>query len=360
MPRFIQPLLLLLARLTDRQLAAVVQYLKTENEILRSRLPKRITVTAREKQRLLKFGRPLGTAIKDLVSIVTPRTFMWWVHGDRPRPGATNAPRRSPGRPRTAEDLRELVLRIARETGWGYSRVLGEIRKLGLGSISRSTVVNILKAAGLDPGPKRGEHTWTEFLTVHAATLWQCDFFSHKVLTWRGWKDCFVLAFIHVGTRRVFVSPCTRNPDATWVEQQAAAFVRHLTEAGQAPADTILFRDRDGKYAAPFNDALTAAGVDVRKTPVRSPNMAAYIERWIQSIRVECLDRILALGETHFNYLVREYVEHYNTERAHQGVGNRPLPDVGSPEPPLLPFPESGVVCQSRLGGLLRHYRRAA
>jgi putative transposase len=210
-PRFLQPLLLLLARLTDRQLAAAVQYLKAENEVLRSRLPKRITVTPRERQRLLKFGRPLGPAVRGLVSIVTPRTFLRWVSGDRPPAGAETRPRR-PGRPRTAEDLRQLVLRIARETGWGYTRILGELKKLGLGTICRSTVVNILKEAGLDPGPKRGEHTWAEFLRVHAATFWQCDFFSHKVLTWARWKDCFVLAFVRGGSRRVFVSPCTRSP----------------------------------------------------------------------------------------------------------------------------------------------------
>ncbi len=356
MPRFIQPLLLLLARLTDRQLAGVVQYLKAENEILRSKLPKRVTVTRRERQRLIKFGRPLGSAIKDLITIVSPRTFARWVKGDEP--GARV--RRGPGRPRMSVDLQELVLRIARETGWGYTKVLGELKKLGLGRICRSTVVNILKAADLDPGPKLGEHTWAEFISTHAATLWQCDFFSHKVLTWAGWKEYFVLAFIHVGSRRVFASPATRKPDAAWMQSQATAFLGHLAEAGQTPGTTILFRDRDGKYSVPFDDTLKAAHIDVRKTPVRSPNMAAYIERWIQSIRVECLDRILALGETHFNYLVREYVEHYNTERAHQAVGNRPLPDVGLPEPPILPFPESGVVCQTRLGGLLRHYRRAA
>jgi putative transposase len=360
MPRFLQPLLLLLARLTDRQLAAVVQYLKVENQILRSKLPKRITVSAREKQRLVKFGRPLGAAIKDLISIVTPRTFLRWANGDRPRPGATGTPRRPPGRPRTAEDLRELVLRIAGETGWGYTRILGALKALGLGRICRSTVVNILKEAGLDPGPKRGEHTWAEFLAVHAATLWQCDFFSHKVLTWRGWKDCFVLAFIHVGTRRVFVSPGTRKPDAAWVQQQAAAFIRRLEEVGQEPADTILFRDRDGKYARPFDETLAAAGVDVRKTPVRSPNMAAYVERWGQSLRVECLDRILALGETHLNHIVQSYVAYYNQLRPHQSLGNRPLPEADAPDPPILPFPDAGVVCEKRLGGLLKHYRRAA
>jgi transposase InsO family protein len=172
--------------------------------------------------------------------------------------------------------------------------------------------------------------------------------------------DCFVLAFVHVGRRRVFVSPCIRRPDAAWVEQQAGSFLRHLGEVGQSAAGTILFRDRDGKFGPPFDDPLRAAGTDVRPTPVRSPNMNAYIDRWGHSLRVECLDGVLALGEAHLTCLVREYVAHFNTERPHQSLGNRPLPEAGEPEPPILPFPERGIVCEKRLGGLLKHYRQAA
>ena len=153
--------------------------------------------------------------------------------------------------------------------------------------------------------------------------------------------------------------PASASP-TTWVGEQAAAFVRHLAEVGQDPATTLLFRDRDGKYTPPFDANLRAAGVDVRQTPVKSPNMNAFIERWGQSLRVECLDRILALGETHFNFLVREYVEHYNQERPHPSLGNRPLPEADSPEPSVLPFPSEGIECRSRLGGLLKSYRRAA
>jgi putative transposase len=282
MPRFFRPLLLLLARLTDRELAGVVQYLKTENDILRSRLPKRINVTAREKQRLLKFGRPLGSAIKHLITIVSPRTFARWANAE---PITRRPKSRPPGRPRTPDDLRELVLLLARENEWGYTRILGELKKLGICSICRSTVVNILKEAGLDPCPKRGEPTWSEFLNAHAATLWQCDFFSHRALTWHGWKDYFVLVFLHVGLRRVFVSPATPKPDSVWVAGQGTAFLQHLQTTPQGAAKTILFRDRDGKYAADFDSTLKAAGVEVRRTPVRSPNMNAFVERWIQSVR---------------------------------------------------------------------------
>src|SRR5581483_8936074 len=192
-----QSLLLLIARATDRELARQVQYLKAENDILRSKLPRRINVTPKERQRLLKFGKPLGTAIKDLISIVSPRTFLRWLQGEEEATKKGTRPPR-PGRPRTPEEVRELVLKLARENGWGYTRILGELKKLGARKICRSTVVNILKEAGLDPGPKRGEGTWDEFLKRHAETLWACDFFSKRVWTAGGFVEMFVLFFIHL------------------------------------------------------------------------------------------------------------------------------------------------------------------
>lgn len=216
-----QRFLLLLAAATDRELATHVQYLKEENRILRSKLPDRITVTPQERQRLVRFGLAVGNAIKDLITIVSPRTVLRWVNGDSPR---TAASPRKPGRPRTAEAIRDLVLRLARETGWGYTRILGELKKLGIRSVSRTTVVNILREAGLDPGPKRGEGTWSEFLTRHAQTLWACDFFSTKVWTTAGLVEMYVLVFLHLGGRRLVITGMTLNPDAAWMAQQARNF----------------------------------------------------------------------------------------------------------------------------------------
>jgi putative transposase len=355
MPRVLRPLLLLIARLADRELAAVVQYLKAENDVLRSKLPKVVKVTPQERQRLVKFGRPLGSAIRHLITIVSPRTFTRWLNAPRV---IRRAKSRRPGRPRTPDGIRELVLRLARENDWGDTRILGELRKLSVLTISRSTVVNILKEAGLDPCPKRGEPTWAEFLKAHAATLWQCDFFSHKALTWRGWREFYALVFIHVDSRMVFVTQCCRSPDAAWVAEKAQDLVRHLEREGQGPSGVILSRDRDGKYRRDFDAALEEAGVQVRRISPRSPNLQAHVEKWIQSLRLECLDKFFALGERHLNYLVREYVEHYLAKRPHQSKGNRPLPEADSPEPPVLPLP-GAVECRNRLGGVLRHYRRA-
>ena len=246
-----QRLLLVLACATDKQLAKQVQYLKAENEILRARLPKQISTTPAERRRLLKLGRPLGAAIKDLITIVKPDTFAIWV-----RKARKNKPTRKVGRPRTVQPIQDLVLQIARETGWGYTRVLGELRKLTNRKVSRQTVVNIMRAHGLDPGPKRGEKTWDEFIRIHAQTLWQCDFFTKPAWTLNGLRDFYVLAFLHVGSRKVFVSPATDHPNAEWVVAQAESFCRHVEAAG-ANAD-LVFHDSDTKLCQAFDGVLKA------------------------------------------------------------------------------------------------------
>src|SRR5262249_50031395 len=156
-----------------------------------------------------------------------------------------------PGRPRTPDEIRDLVVQIARDNQWGYTRALGELKKLGIRNVSRSTVVNILKDAGLDPGPKRGEGTWDDFVKRHAATLWACDFLSVRSVTLTGCVDLFVLFFIHLGTRRVIVSSATANPDGAWVAQQARNASMEMDDLG-LPAQFLL-RDHDTKFTSSFD-----------------------------------------------------------------------------------------------------------
>ncbi|HEY8506127.1 MAG TPA: hypothetical protein VIL46_16190 [Gemmataceae bacterium] len=191
-----------------------------------------------------------------MITIVSPRTFARWLRGETPSPKKKRPAR--PGRPRTEAEVWELVLRLARENAWGYSRILGELKKLGVRSIARSTVVNILKEAGLDPGPKRGEGTWDEFLKRHAQTLWACDFFSCKVWTLRGLVDVFVLFFIHIGTRRVFVSGMTAHPDRAWVAQQGRNAAMVFADEPVRPR--YLLRDHDTKFVEEFDQVLGAEG----------------------------------------------------------------------------------------------------
>ena len=216
MKTIFHPLLVLLANLTDqtlaRQLKDVVrqlQFVKAENEVLRAHLPERVVVTPRERRRLIRMGKPLGTAIMGLITVVTPGTFLRWIREAK----AGNEPGKAGRRRRI--NVRKLIVKLARENpGWGYTRVLGELRKLTRQKVSRQFVANVMREHGFDPGPKRGEKTWDEFLKMHAATLWQCDFFSHKVLTLRGVRELFVIAFLHVGSRKVFVTRATEHPTA--------------------------------------------------------------------------------------------------------------------------------------------------
>ncbi len=230
------------------------------------------------------------------------------------------------------------------------------MKKLTRRKFSRQFVINVMREHGFEPGPKRGEKSWDEFLTMHAKTLWQADFFSKRVVTLRGVREFFILAFIHIGTRRVFVTPATLNPTEEWCATQAVAFCRHV-QMNSLTCERV-YHDRDAKYGRAFDAALARRGVKGIYIAPRAPNLQAYIERWVQSIRVECLDHFLVIGEKHLNFLVSEYVRHFLSERPHQGVGNAPL--VESPAPPEdVPRP-SDVRCERSLGGLLQHYHRKA
>ena len=179
------------------------------------------------------------------------------------------------GRPRIAVDIRELVIRLARETGWGYSRILGELRKLRVGRISRQTVKNILIENGFDPGPKRGRGTWNEFLHVHSETLWQCDFFSKCIWTQFGPRQIFALAFIHLGTRRIFVTPGTFSTNKHWMKHQARVFLDYVAEQGLSCE--IIMRDHDGAFTEKFDEVFEDKGIQVKPVGPKAPNLNGYV-----------------------------------------------------------------------------------
>lgn len=299
---------------------------------------------------MIKYGRPLGTAIKHLIGIVSSRTFLRWLGAEQP-----SAPKSGkPGRPRTEVEIRDLVLRLARETGWAYIRNLGELKKLGVLAICRSTVINILKEHGLDPGPQRGLGTWDEFLKRHAATLWACDFFTNQVWIKAGLVDYFVLYFIHLGSRRVYVSGMSVQPDRTWMVQQARNAAMHFAE--QADKPTLLLRDYDVKFAPEFNEILEGEGVTVKKVGPHAPNLNALAERFVQTAKSECLDHLMVFGEEHLRHLALSFQAYYNELRPHQAKDNLPL-NCTAP-PPTAVFVAEYIVCDERLGGLVKHFYR--
>jgi len=346
---------MVLAGSTRSDLRRQVQYLKAENEILRSKLGTRVPLTGNERARLARLGRAVGPAIRTLVSIVAPGTIVRWINsGSRTPPEHAGGSRRKPGRPRTHEHTRRIILRIARDTGWGYTRILGELKKLGI-SVSRSTVVNILQEAGLPIGPDRGEPGWNEFMRSHAKTLWACDFMVRRIVTPRGLVNAFVLVFIHVASRRAIASTSTTRPDAHWVSQQVSRFA--ATARADGGRCGILFRDCDAKFGRAVDSALRAVRVTPLKLPHLAPHLNAHAERLIQTMQVECLDRFVACGNKHLDRLVARFVVHYNNGRPHSAIEHRT--PTGPPS-----AAEQGcdgrVACRSRLGVTLRHYYRRA
>jgi putative transposase len=352
-------LLLVIAGATHRELARQLRYLKVENQILRSKLPTRVTITPTERQRLLKFGEGLGKALRAVVTIVAPSTFLRWIRESRRQ---TAGPPTKRGRRRTPLQIRRLILKLARENGWGYCRILGELKKLRIYSVKTTTIRNLLKEHGLSPGPKRGEATWDEFLKRHAASLWQMDFFSRKVLTLKGLRETFVLAFLHVSSRRVILTPATAHPNEEWIVAQAGLLVSRARESGLRVRHIV--HDRDTKFTRSFDDALRRRYSQVVKIAHCAPNMQAHVERFIQSLQQECLDHFLVFGEQHLDHLCAEYLTYYHQERPHQGKGNELLCRVQTRTRSKTDSPEAipltDIRCQQRLGGLLKHYSRKA
>jgi putative transposase len=340
------------------ELRCQIQYLKAENEILRSKINGPVRITRPERTRLIRLAKPLGSVIKAMTSIVAPRTFLRWIReADSTRPRKRTG--RKPGRPRTSVEIHTLILKLARETDWGYTRIFGELKKLGV-RVSRATVVNTLREAGVPNGPQRGETTWAQFIHAHAETLWACDFIQHRVLTPRGMRDAFVLVFINITTRRTVASASTFRPDSQWVVEQVRLF-RNATQDTEMQC-RVLTRDRDTKFGQPFDSALQLYGITPVRLPPRSPNLNAHIERFIQTVRLECLDKFISLGTAHLDYLLAEFLIHYNAERPHSAIGARPPMQAMPPATPPLQLASSGgrLRCKQRLGGVLKHYYRTA
>jgi transposase InsO family protein len=338
----------------DQHLIERNQYLLAENRILRSRLDRRLRFTDSERVTLATAAKPIERALlADIATLVTPDTLLRWhrrlVEQKPPakRPGA--------GRPPTDPKIVELVLRLAKENpSWGYDRIAGALKDLGH-AISDSTVGNILKQHATPPAPQRKMGTsWAEFIATHKDVLVACDFFTKEVWTCTGLVTYYVLFFIHVASRKAYIAGSTPNPNETWMKQIA----RNLTMTGGfLEAMKYLILDRDGKYADSFRQILKAAGVEPLRLPVRSPNLNAFAERFVRSIKEECLDRLILFGQASLQRALDNYVEHYHHERPHQGKDNLIL----FPRHTVSDPPRAGpVLCNRRLGGLLKFYYRTA
>jgi putative transposase len=354
MKDWLSRLFFLFAGSDEQRLQRFIEWKQAEIDMLRARVPQqRLFLTNEERERLLELGEGIGTDVYRLISIVSPRTYKRWAA--RKRSG--ERPARRMGRKGTAETLRQIVVRLAKETGWGYGRIVGELKKLRIQRVGRTTVRKILQEEGVSPSPKRRNRRWDEFIKIHAETLWQVDFFSKMVVTPTGLRQAYVMAFLHVDSRRVICSPATFKTDDAWVVEQAEAMLQKADEM-ELPV-RYLVRDLDFKYSKRFDKVFGEAEVAVAPTAPRAPNQNAFIERWIGSIKGECLNRFFAFSLGHLDYLVRSYVEHYHAVRPHQRKGNKPLVGVWSDQDDPPDKPEA-IVCRESLGGVLRHYERVA
>ncbi len=279
--------------------------------------------------------------------IVTPQTLLRW-HRELVRRKWTQ-PQRSPGRPPVNDRVRQLVLRLARENPrWGYPRIAGELLKLGL-RVSPSTVRRLLLGAGLRPAPRPAGPSWRDFLRQQAASMLACDFFTVETISLRRF---YVLFFIELGSRRVELAGCATNPSVAWVTQQA----RNLSFTGVFERMRFLIHDRDSKFSGAFDEVFRSEGITVIHTPIRAPQANAYAERFVRTVRAECLDWLLILGRRHLESVLRVYTAHYNRERPHRGLALL-TPETGGPTG--LPTAEK-IDRRDRLGGLIHEYHRAA
>ncbi len=283
---------------------------------------------------------------------VSPETLLGW-HRRLGRRRWTYAHRR-PGRPAVSAELRELVLRLARENPrWGYQRIVGELAGIGQ-RVSASTVAKLLRDAGVSPAGVRAELNWREFLRANAASMIACDFFTVETLCL---GRLYVLFFIELGSRRVHLAGCSENPDGRWTTQQARQLAWSLPDRPQPIR--FLIRDRDSKFTRAFDDVFQSEGIEIIRTPFRAPNANAFAERWVGTVRRDCLDWLLIASRRQLERVLRVYVEHYNTHRPHRALGLRP--PAPTPRLHLADASRPGhIQRRERLGGLINEYARAA
>ncbi|MCZ6692140.1 MAG: integrase core domain-containing protein [Planctomycetota bacterium] len=314
----------------DSELLLRNEYLAAENEILGSRFPGRLLLTRAERVRLARLGKRLGRkALREIGCIVQPDTVLRW--------------------------YRDLIAKkfdgskSRKYSGWGYDRIAGSLLNLGH-ILSDQAVGDILKRNGIPPAPKRGS-TWADFIEKHEHVISATDFFTVEVVEPEGLRTIYVHFVIQIASRRVHLAGLTSHPNAAWMQKVA----RELTAPGCfLEGQQFLIHDRDSKFCRTFRTIVESAGVQSVRLPPRSPDLNAFAERWIGSIKRECLSGFLVIGEKALHMIISEFLAHYHGERNHQGVGNRLL------------FPENvlgdhgTIATPERLGGKLKYYYREA
>jgi len=348
-------LLTALCGLVNQRQPQIIEFQNAQIEALLEKLgKKRILLDNYQRRLLATKAHAIGRkTLNELTTIVTPDTILRW-HRELVAKKFDSSDKRKPGRPRIRPQIVDAIVRFAKENPtWGYDRIQGALKNIGY-HIADSTVANVLKAHGIEPAPDRQRRpAWSTFLKAHWDTIFATDFTTVEVSTGRGPVTFYVLVVMHLKTRCVHIAGITPSPNATWMTQAC----RNLTdcEDGFLKDASHLIVDRDTSFIAlrEFLDQNT--NTEVVLLPPKSQNLNAYMERWFRSLKSECLDRMIIFGRKSLENAVREYIEHYHSERNHQGLGNELIEPVHG----------AGVVagrieCRERLGGTLKYYHRRA
>jgi len=349
--------LLTLHNLLDKDKDLELLVLRQQIRILERRLgkpvrPSRIekillTVTAVQLEERVREGRK---QFNDSILLFKPATVLKW-HRELVKRKWTFQRQAKGGRPRIEAEIESLIVRLARENpGLGFEKIQGELLKLGY-DVSISTVRAVFARHHIPPAPERdrAHSNWRTFLNHYRTQMLTCDFFTIETVFL---KTVYILFFIDVGTRRVYLAGCSQHPDSAWVTQQARQLTWQLQE--QNSHKLFLIHDRDTKFTASFDTVFASEGVEVVLTPYHAPNANAFAERWIRSVRHECLDQLLILNETHLRRVLIEYGDYYNQSRPHQGLQQR------APIPFQRRSDDGPVYRRDVLGGIIHDYWRQA
>jgi len=338
----------------DRAKDAELLVLRHENAVLR-RHAGRVRYEPADRVWLAALARLVPRTRWSDVFPVTPATLLAW-HRKLAAKKYDTSRQRAPGRPPAARSIARLVVRLAKENPrWGYRRIHGEMTKLGV-TVAQSTVWEILRAAGIDPAPRRSGPTWQQFIRSQAAGILAVDFFHVDTVLL---KRLYVLVFIEHGTRRMHLGGVTASPTGEWTVQQARNLALTL---GEGLGDIrFLIRDRGSNFTASFDAVFQAAGTRILRTAVRTPRMNAICERLVGILRRELLDRVLILGGQHLHAVLTEYQAHYNTARPHQGIAQRvPDDERDGPRAIVTDIDTQQIRRKPVLNGLINEYTHAA
>src|SRR5499426_2122666 len=350
-------LIAMVAGWLQRHQQQVITYLQAENHILKAQLGgRRLRLTDTERRRLAALAHPLGrTRLQEVATIATPATLLRWDTRLIAQKFDGSQQRRPCGRPRIAEEVEQLMVRMAEDNRtWGYRRIQGALANLGH-HMNAITVRNSLRRHHLEPAPKRRKAGmgWAQFLKMHWEVLAATDFFTVEVATWHGLVTYYVLVVMELATRRIEIAGITPHPTAAFMRQCA----RQLTDPfdGFLLGKRYLIHDRDTKFTDAFDALLKASGVEPVLLPPRSPNLNAHCERFVRSIKEEALQRMIVLGERALYHAIHQYLAHYHHERNHQGLDNQLII-----REEIVSCQTGHVVRRERLGGLLSYDHREA